>query len=106
MRFRKLRIAWSVMCAIACVLLIVMWVRSYSHRDTFEKIDALGITVCSIQRGTLMFARMLGNVAFDEIGHWNWTVDYEAIQSNFTAATYADEWIFIPLWFPVLLLAV
>jgi len=29
MRYRKLRIAWSVGCAIACVLLIVLWVRSY-----------------------------------------------------------------------------
>ena len=29
MRFRKLRIAWSVVCGIACVLLIVLWVRSY-----------------------------------------------------------------------------
>jgi hypothetical protein len=32
MRFRKLRIAWSVMCAVACVLLIVLWVRSANHR--------------------------------------------------------------------------
>src|SRR3954454_1795746 len=29
MRFRKLRIAWSVGCAVACVLLIMLWVRSY-----------------------------------------------------------------------------
>src|SRR4051812_33758538 len=29
MRFRKLRIAWSVTCGIACVLLIVLWVLSY-----------------------------------------------------------------------------
>src|SRR4051812_44181344 len=28
MRFRKLRIAFSVTCAIACVLLMVLWVRS------------------------------------------------------------------------------
>src|SRR5215212_8043350 len=28
MKFRKLRIAWSVMCAIACVLLIGLWMRS------------------------------------------------------------------------------
>jgi len=34
MRFRKLRIAWSVMCGIACVLLIVLWVRSYWWVDT------------------------------------------------------------------------
>jgi hypothetical protein len=29
MRFRKLRIAWSVLWGLACVLLIVLWVRSY-----------------------------------------------------------------------------
>src|SRR6478736_9471608 len=34
MRFRKLRIAWSVGCGILCVLLIVLWVRSYRWCDT------------------------------------------------------------------------
>ena len=29
MIYRKLRIAWSVACSIACLLLVVMWVRSY-----------------------------------------------------------------------------
>jgi hypothetical protein len=29
MRYRKLRIAFSVACGIACVLLIALWVRSY-----------------------------------------------------------------------------
>jgi hypothetical protein len=33
MRFRKLRIAFSVACGIACLLLIVLWVRSYSQAD-------------------------------------------------------------------------
>src|ERR1044072_1880010 len=33
MTFRKLRIAWSVWWGLACVLLIVLWVRSYSHYD-------------------------------------------------------------------------
>ena len=33
MRFRKLRIAFSVTCLLACVLLIVLWVRSYSQVD-------------------------------------------------------------------------
>jgi hypothetical protein len=33
MKFRKLRIAWSVGCAIACLLLIVLWVRSYLSYD-------------------------------------------------------------------------
>jgi hypothetical protein len=33
MKYRKLRIAWSVMCGILCLLLIALWVRSYSYLD-------------------------------------------------------------------------
>jgi hypothetical protein len=33
MRFRKLRIAWSVVWGIAAVLLVVLWVRSYWWAD-------------------------------------------------------------------------
>jgi hypothetical protein len=33
MRFPKLRIAWSLFCRLACVLLTVMWVRSYWQAD-------------------------------------------------------------------------
>jgi hypothetical protein len=32
-RYRKLRIAWSVACGILCLLLIALWVRSYVWRD-------------------------------------------------------------------------
>jgi hypothetical protein len=35
MRFRKLRIAWSVGWGVACVQLIVLWVRSYWWVDGF-----------------------------------------------------------------------
>jgi hypothetical protein len=34
MKYRKLRIAWPVFWGLACVLLIVLWVRSYRTRDT------------------------------------------------------------------------
>ena len=33
MRFRKLRVAWSAFWGLACVLLIVLWVRSYWVAD-------------------------------------------------------------------------
>jgi hypothetical protein len=33
MRYRKLRIAWSVACGVLAVLLIVLWVRSYWFID-------------------------------------------------------------------------
>ena len=39
MRFRKLRIAWSVLCSIACVLLIVLSVRSYWRHDCLNNLN-------------------------------------------------------------------
>src|SRR4051794_29097381 len=33
MRYRKLRIAWSMFWGLACVLLIVLWIRSYTRLD-------------------------------------------------------------------------
>src|SRR4051812_16167470 len=33
MRYCKLRIAWSLFCGMAAVLLIALWVRSYSRVD-------------------------------------------------------------------------
>src|SRR6478672_10879160 len=36
MRFRKLRIAFSATCLIACVLLIALWVRSYWWFDRYR----------------------------------------------------------------------
>jgi hypothetical protein len=33
MKFRKLRIAWSVLCGFACLLLIALWARSYWWAD-------------------------------------------------------------------------
>ena len=56
MRFRKLRIAWSVGWGIACVLLIVLWVRSYWWVDMLSASHAE--TTCS------RFDSRQGRVAF------------------------------------------
>src|SRR4051812_47312930 len=40
MRFRKLRIAWSVACVVACILLVALWVRSYWKVDYVEQRSA------------------------------------------------------------------
>ena len=66
MRFRKLRIAWSVVCSIACVLLIVLWVRSYWWMDSLTfKFPAWqsGIQMNSFQSTTEIGIRDYG---FDE----------------------------------------
>src|SRR6476620_2501344 len=57
MRFRKLRIAFSATCLIACVLLIVLWVRSYWWYESVSW--GVGATVqpfniCSISGGTVI----------------------------------------------------
>jgi hypothetical protein len=45
MTFRTLRIAWSVVCGIACVLMIVLWVRSYSLLNFCEMYIGNGKTL-------------------------------------------------------------
>jgi hypothetical protein len=51
MKYRKLRIAWSVAWGVACLLLIALWARSYSFEDFVAKSR---IELCS-NRGTVMF---------------------------------------------------
>jgi hypothetical protein len=62
MKHRKLRIAWSAVWGILCLLLIVLWVRSYDVTDgiirgsqTSSKEISISI---SSDRGTLMFGRL------------------------------------------------
>jgi hypothetical protein len=51
MRFRKLGIAWSVGCGIVCLLMIVLWVRSYWWWDQFTLND--GTKSLGSKSGTL-----------------------------------------------------
>ena len=46
MRFRKLRIAFSVTCGIAFVLLVVLWVRSCSYIDSTKVLGHEVTTWC------------------------------------------------------------
>jgi hypothetical protein len=60
MRFRKLRILWTVTCGIACVLLIALWARSYSAGTILPK------QFTSTQAVKLVSQRgFLGGVVFD-----------------------------------------
>src|SRR5258708_7822240 len=50
MRFRKLRIAFSATCLIACVLLIALWVRSYYSEDILNiNVLSRGFTAWSLE---------------------------------------------------------
>jgi hypothetical protein len=60
MKFRKLRIAWSFVCGLAFLLLIVFWVRSYRHLDEVS-CDPMDLNIASL-RGQILL-----NHHFDEI---------------------------------------
>src|SRR5215212_3804853 len=55
MKYRKLRIAWSVGCAIACVLLIVLWVRGYWWNDLLIIETKSGLTQIQSTHGRLCY---------------------------------------------------
>jgi hypothetical protein len=81
MRYRKLRIAWSVGCGIACVLLIVLWVRSYGDTDPIEFI---GVPIWSL-KGTL--------IAYDPVPKPMILGQNEIVLGN--------EWIELAIWQPM-----
>src|SRR5262245_49963380 len=55
MRFRKLRIAWSVFWGVACLLLIVLWVRSYWWNDLLLIQTKPGLVQIQSMRGRLNY---------------------------------------------------
>src|SRR4051812_39587288 len=117
MRFRKLRIAWSVFWGLAAALLIVLWVRSYWWTDTVwgyvpPSIGFSTQTIC----GELILKLKAGSIATD--AERGWAVDTSELddylktalsghirQNTVAGIGMLDErpksWIvFLPIWAP------
>ena len=59
MKYRKLRIAFSAVCGVICLLLIVLWVRSYWKSDMISHLDSKGRKkVLGSNYGTVYFTQM------------------------------------------------
>jgi hypothetical protein len=56
MSFRKLRIAWSVLCGIACLLLIVLWVRSYWWIDYVLRVSPTMVSEYCTYDGQIVYS--------------------------------------------------
>ena len=105
MRFRYLRIAFSAACGFACVLLIVLWVRSYSSYD-YVQILKYGRGIAGTSWGGVFTAYASSNDN-DYVRGRPWTVTY--LNRDFAPWPWDQPWRFgsgsatIPHWFPVLI---
>jgi hypothetical protein len=83
MKYRKLRIAWSVAWGVVCLLLVVLWVRSYQKQDGFTKPVGVGKSTYIVSnRGTLYW--FLGEVYQAppiDFFYWNRMPDDQSTQT-------------------------
>jgi hypothetical protein len=72
MRYRKLRIAFSATCLIACVLLIALWVRSYWWFDLLMRhiTTTCGVTVISARARIWFSAGGMREETQSELSSW------------------------------------
>jgi hypothetical protein len=69
MRYRKLRIAWSVVWGLAAVLMIALWVRSYRGYDVVYRQTKTTRTVLSSAAGIIGLSKR----NLEAIPEWGWS---------------------------------
>ena len=106
MKYRKLRIAWSVVWGVAAVLLIVLWVRSYrSHENVWFNVTNSRVITFSSEQGELACQWYATRPTFD----FTWINDVSMVHRGSSTWKFIKSrsyWIvFFPYWFPTLLSA-
>src|SRR5262245_41811296 len=104
MRFRKLRIAWSVVWGVVAVLLVVLWVRSYFGCDLIQRVDLIGETRHHVKEigtndGTLYYSEM--DLPLPETKGWRLMLSTPYVHETKHFDWYEYEWgrgIVLPLW--------
>jgi hypothetical protein len=77
------RIAVTALCLTACVLLVALWVRSYSQRDVFDRVQPPRYRVVQSLRGRIEFSDM------DIVA--NLGKSWPAIAQPWTFKSYSEE---------------
>src|SRR6476660_8978143 len=115
MRFCKLRIAWSVLCGIACVLLIVLWVRSYWWRDLCQTyiLPKTVLLLCSEEGQAVVQLEISDSASGGD--YWLGLESYNepAYSAGWHRREFEFRWyrypnsveVFMPLWLIVVLAA-
>ena len=107
---RYLRIAFSAVCGIACVLLVVLWVRSYWRLDVLVKNSGSKSTIIRADAGlmTLSQANFRSGLSGDDA--WTLIVDNASWGMNYWQFDWAWKTdlilVRIPIWISAGALAV
>jgi hypothetical protein len=106
-KYRKLRIALSAVCGIVCLLLVVLWVRSYWWADTLKG---------GVYRPVVLFLHSSnGRIALLRVANsnpsWRALSDRPSAQSSglhgapmwqYGKKPNGEWYVVVPQWFPVL----
>jgi hypothetical protein len=117
MKYRKMRIAWSVAWGVVAVLLCVLWVRSYWRLDRWGANRGNCFVHCHIFRGEFRYLRASGGGS--SVGSWhafNKPVSGYYLHKNenrqeqehralgFGGNVFGNGWeVAVPMWFPFLI---
>jgi hypothetical protein len=106
MRFRNLRIAWSVLWSVLCVLLIALWIRSHTYGDRAEKTTNGGMNISvGTAYGTLVVIRSTDPSFFTD--PTDWEIEHRVLNGEkameppwlpFYTANNVQSILIIPLW--------
>jgi len=106
MKYRKLRIAWSVIWGVVAVLFCVMWVRSYWRLDVWEGNIQSATTIVRADAGLVTYSRSnFGNTSSDQ-SDWVHVAENASMGMNYWQFDWA--WrsdIFLirtPIWVPMI----
>jgi hypothetical protein len=108
MRFRKLRIAFSATCLIACVLLIVLWVQSYWLGDCYSVQIKKTWFSCSDLRGCIVLTCFDATKRSDIHAGYSWgRAPRQRLDNNFPVHFYGFYFkkstsglgLVVPVWF-------
>ena len=111
MKYRKLRIAWSVACGIASMLLMALWVRSYLWADYLKAPYPKGRDLVVVSRSGQLEVELYYLTA-GELSYWQFDrlgpselmeLDGEPSLSGLGFKLYwgVPSGIVVPLWFLV-----
>ena len=112
MKYRKVRIAWSVEWGLIVVLLCVLWVRSYSTLDKVSRISAvgtfqeIGITSATVYYSKMTNVEVVGAPYPTQPWRHKSRTNWWSNQSTFSRRVSPNGLVFrMPIWAPAVSLA-